>query len=103
VSDQIPCTVMILDKEYRVACNEHEKDGLLASAQYLDDKMKSLRDSIGVVGADRLAVITALNITHEMLQSQGTADHLNTDIKDRLEALGKKIEDSLGHGDELDL
>jgi len=103
VSNQIPCTVMILDKEYRVACGEHEKDDLIASAQYLDSKMKSLRDSIGVVGSDRLAVITALNITHEMLQSQGTTDHLNHDVKDRLAALGKKIEDSLGHGDELDL
>ena len=103
MSEQIPCTVRILDKEYRVACGEHEKEGLLASAEYLDTKMKSLRDSIGVVGTDRLAVIAALNITHEMLQSQGTTDHLNNDIKQRLAALGKKIEDSLGHGDELDL
>ena len=103
MSEQIPCTVMILDKEYRVSCGEHEKDDLVASAQYLDGKMKSLRDEIGVVGADRLAVITALNITHEMLQSKGTTDHLNKDIKQRLAALGKKIEDSLGHGDELDL
>ena len=103
MSDQIPCTVMILDKEYRVSCDEHEKDDLVASAQYLDGKMKTLRDNIGVVGTDRLAVITALNITHEMLQSQGTSNHLNNDIKDRLAALGKKIEDSLGHGDELDL
>ena len=103
MSEQIPCTVMILDKEYRVSCGEHEKEELVASAQYLDSKMKSLRDTIGVVGADRLAVITALNITHEMLQTKGTSEHLNTDIKHRLAALGKKIEDSLGRGDELDL
>ena len=103
MTDQIPCTVTILDKEYRVSCGENEKDDLVASAQYLDSKMKSLRDSIGVVGTDRLAVIAALNITHEMLQSQGAAQHLNSDIKNRLAALGKKIEDSLGQGDQLDL
>ena len=103
MSEQIPCTVTILDKEYRVSCGANEKDDLIASAQYLDSKMKALRDSIGIVGTDRLAVITALNITHEMLQSLGTAEHLNSDIKDRLAALGKKIEDSLGRGDELDL
>lgn len=103
MTDQIPCTVSILDKEYRVSCGANEKDDLVASAQYLDSKMKSLRDSIGVVGTDRLAVIAALNITHEMLQSQGAAQHLNSDIKSRLEALGKKIEDSLGQGDQLDL
>ncbi len=103
MSEQIPCTVTIMDKEYRVSCGAEEKDDLLASAQYLDSKMKSLKDSIGIVGTDRLAVIAALNIAHEMLQSQGTANHLNSEIKNRLAALGKKIEDSLGRGDELDL
>jgi len=101
--DEIPVTVKVLDKEYRVSCPENEKNSLLNAAQYLDQKMKTLKDSIGVVGADRLAVIAALNIAHEMLQSQGTAEHLNNDIKDRLAALGRKIENSLGHGDELDL
>lgn len=101
--EEIPVTVKVLEKEYRVSCPEHEKSALLNAAQYLDDKMKTLKDSIGIVGADRLAVIAALNIAHEMLQSQGTTEHLNSDIKDRLAALGKKIENSLGHGDELDL
>lgn len=100
---EIPVTVTVLDKEYRISCLEHEKNDLLKAAEYLSNKMKTLKDSIGVVGADRLAVIAALNITHEMLQFQGTAEHLNNDIKDRLAALGKKIESSLGHGDELDL
>ena len=103
MSEQIPCTVTIMDKEYRVSCGAEEKDDLLASAQYLDSKMKALKDSIGIVGTDRLAVIAALNIAHEMLQSQGTTNHLNSEIKNRLAALGKKIEDSLGRGDELDL
>ena len=70
MSETIPVTVTILDKEYRVSCQENEKSELIASAQYLDEKMKSLRDSAGVVGADRLAVITALNIAHEMLQAK---------------------------------
>ena len=64
MSEQISCTIVILDKEYRVSCGENEKDGLIASARYLDEKMKALKDNIGVVGADRLAVIAALNIAH---------------------------------------
>lgn len=103
MTDEIPVTVKVLEKEYRISCPEHEKSALLNAAQYLDEKMKTLKNSIGVVGIDRLAVIAALNITHEMLQSQGTTEHLNSDIKNRLAALGKKIEDSLGHGGELDL
>ena len=100
---EIPVTVKVLEKEYRISCPENEKPALLDAAEYLDNKMQTLKNSIGVVGVDRLAVITALNITHEMLQSQGTSEHLNSDIKNRLAALGKRIEDSLGHGDELDL
>lgn len=103
MSEEIPVTVKILDKEYRVVCLEEEKNELLASAQYLDEKMKVLRDSAGIVGSDRLAVITALNITQEMIRSRKMADHLNHNIKNRLADLGKKIETTLSHGDELDL
>ena len=101
--NEIPVTVTVLEKEYRVSCPENEKSDLISAAEYLDQKMKILKDSIGVVGADRLAVIAALNITHEMLQSKVTTEHLNNNIKNRLAALGKKIENSLGHGDQLDL
>lgn len=103
MNEPIQCTVVILDKEYRVACEEHTKDELLASAQYLDDKMKSLRDDIGIVGLDRLAIIAALNIANEMLQSKNQADDISRDVRQRIGALGKKITDTLGPGDELDL
>lgn len=95
MNEQIPCIVTILDKEYRVACTTGEKQGLIESARYLDEKMKSLKSQVGVVGVDRLTVITALNITYEMLQSQHTAESRNNDIKNRLTALGKKIDASL--------
>jgi cell division protein ZapA len=103
VPETIPVTVTILDKEYRVSCQENEKSELIASAQYLDEKMKSLRDSAGVVGADRLAVITALNIAHEMLQAKQANEHLSKSLKNRLQALGTRIESTLSKGDELDL
>lgn len=95
MNQQIPCTVTILDKEYRVSCGEGEKQALLESARYLDEKMRALKGEVGMVGADRLAVIAALNITHEMLQSRDNADHLSADVVRRISALGRKIESSL--------
>jgi cell division protein ZapA len=66
----IPVTVHILDKEYQVACRPDEREPLINSAQYLDRKMKEIRDSRKLIGADRIAVMAALNITNDLLQCQ---------------------------------
>ena len=62
-------TVHILDKEYRIACPPEEQDELLRSAKYLSKKMKEIRDSGKVIGTDRIAVMAALNISHELLKA----------------------------------
>ena len=55
-------SVRLLDREYQVACPSDERSDLLDSAEYLDAKMREVRDSGKVVGLDRIAVISALNI-----------------------------------------
>lgn len=65
-----PVTFNILDKQYQVACKASEQDQLLATVHYLDMKMREIRDSGKVVGAERIAVMAALNITHDLLQHQ---------------------------------
>ena len=64
--------VNILDKEYLVACPENEKDALLASAKFLNQKMLDIRESGKVVGIDRIAVMTALNLAHEVIGAVGS-------------------------------
>lgn len=59
-------TVSILGREYRLACAPEEKDTLLASAQRVDHKMQTIRDSGKVMGADRIAVMAALQFAHEL-------------------------------------
>lgn len=63
-------TLHILDKEYRIACPAEERDNLESAARYLNDKMREIRSSGKVIGADRIAVMAALNITHELLHKQ---------------------------------
>lgn len=65
-----PVKVLILGKEYRVSCNEDERNELLAAAQYLDHKMRQIRDTGRVMGTERIAVMAALNIAHELAQAQ---------------------------------
>jgi len=67
MSDEpVPVSVEILDKEYMVSCPAEEKDALLESARLLNDRMRQVRDSGKVFGTERMAVITALNVIHEL-------------------------------------
>jgi cell division protein ZapA len=98
-----PVSVHILDKEYLVACPDEERDALTASARYLDGKMREIRDSGKVVGADRIAVMAALNIAHELLEQQGNKEEYQQSVSARIRALQSKIELALNQGNQLEL
>ena len=59
--------IQILGREFRVACPEGEEKQLLASVDYLNRRMKEVRDTGKVVGNERIAIMAALNIAHEFL------------------------------------
>ena len=98
-----PVTVQILDKDYLVSCPEDERAALVASAQYLDGKMREIRASGKVVGADRIAVMAALNIAHELLERQDLKDDYQQTVSNRIRALQSKIELALNSGNQLEL
>jgi cell division protein ZapA len=62
--------VKILDKEYQVACPREERHALVESAQLLDERMKAIRSTGAVIGLERIAVMAALNLSHELLQAK---------------------------------
>lgn len=63
-----PVTVRILDREYTVGVSEDERAGLASAARMLDARMRELRGGNKMVAPDRLAVLTALNLAHELQQ-----------------------------------
>ena len=63
----------ILGRDYKIACKEHERAELAAAIAYLDRRMREIRDQGKVTGADRIAVMAALNITHDLLRARGSA------------------------------
>lgn len=67
-------TVQILDKEYSIICPPEERSNLVSAARYLDGKMREIRSSGKVIGADRIAVMAALNITHDLLHKEERPD-----------------------------
>ena len=92
----VPVSIQILDKEYMVSCAEEEREALMESARFLDSKMKESREHGKVLGTERLAVMTALNITHEHLQHKRTQDALSGETRSDIKRLADKIDAALG-------
>ena len=65
-----PVAVRILDREYLVACGPDERDGLTSAAHLVDARMRELRAGNRMAGIDRIAVLAALNLAHELLQQR---------------------------------
>lgn len=65
-----PVNVRLLDREYTVGCAPDERDGLLAAARLLDTRMREIRGTNRMAAVDRVAVLAALNIAHELLQAR---------------------------------
>lgn len=101
LSEVRPVIVRILDKEYQVACRDEERETLTSSAQYLDRKMKEIRDSRKVIGADRIAVMAALNIANDLLQCQAQSGDGNNSAS--LKGLQDKVEMALNRVRQLEL
>ena len=96
-------SVRILEKEYQVACLPEERSELLDSAEYLNSKMREIRDGGNVVGLDRIAVMAALNITHELLKIRGRGELVETDVGQKIRQLRERVETALSRGQQLDL
>jgi cell division protein ZapA len=96
-------SVRILEKEYFVACPYEERSDLLDSAEYLNTRMREIRDSGKVVGLDRIAVIAALNMANELLRMRNTGQRLDHDFGGRVRALRERVESALAEGQQLEL
>jgi cell division protein ZapA len=96
-------SVRILEKEYQVACLPEERSELLDSAEYLNSKMREIRDGGNVVGLDRIAVMAALNITHDLLKIRGRGELVQTDVGQKIRQLRERVETALTRGQQLDL
>ena len=94
-SEAIPVVIQILDKDYTVACSAEEKDGLLESAKMLNQRMLEVRDSGKVMGAERMAVMTALNVIHEVFVNEQQSARAAAEANATLRALEDKLANAI--------
>ena len=62
--------INVMGREFRVACPENEQKELLEAVDYLNKKMNEIRDNGKVIGLERIAIMAALNIAHELLATK---------------------------------
>jgi len=101
--DQARVSVRIMEKEYVVACPYDERSALLDAAEFLNARMREIRDSGKVVGLDRIAVMAALNLAHEYLKGKDRESRLDNGVGQRVRALRERVEGALGKGQQLEL
>ncbi|MEP7043410.1 MAG: cell division protein ZapA [Dokdonella sp.] len=87
-----PVAVNILDREFLIACTPEERAGLLAAARYLDGKMREMRDNARAAGLDRIAILAALNISHELLAERERGSTEASQLTEKLQMLNAKLE-----------
>ena len=93
--------VNIMGREFRVSCTEEERRELLKAVDYLNAKMREIRDTGKVIGVERIAIMAALNIAHEYLSTRVDGAFDVGDFKRRMLKLQATIDQAMNGQDEL--
>lgn len=94
-------TVSIVGKDYQVACPAGEEQSLREAAHYLHTLMESIRSSGRVVGLDRVAVMAALNVCNELLQSKSKHAEAHDLVTERVQKLSDRVADAINENKQM--
>jgi cell division protein ZapA len=88
-----PVTIRVLDREYTVGVEPDERDSLVAAAKLLDNKMREIRGGNKLAAVDRIAVLAALNLAHELQQIRGDTDRRERELAKTVGAMQRRLDD----------
>ena len=91
-SSSQPVIIRILDREYTVGCEPDERDSLSAAARLLDARMREIRGGNRVAALDRVAVLAALNLAHELQQLRDDAQRRDRDMRRTLDGVEARLD-----------
>ena len=93
-NDAIPVTIKILEKEYKISCPQGEHESLLVSAKNVNDNMEKVRKSGKALSADRVAVMAAINIAHDLVKTN-EKPKIDISIMGRIDAMQESLDNIL--------
>ena len=96
-------SITILGREYQISCPPDEEEALRKSAKYLDKQMEKVKSRGSTLAFEKVAVMAALNICHELLQQSRQAESTETDAQGRIRSLQEKIESALQSSRQIEI
>lgn len=87
-----PASIRILDREYTVGVAPEERESLVAAARMLDTRMREIRGNNRMVAIERVAVLAALNLAHELHQLRGDGDRGDDEVARVLASMQRKLD-----------
>ena len=96
-------TIHILGKEYQIACKPEEEQWLVNAAQHLDSQMRKIRETGKVIGLERIAVMAALNLSHDLLKIQHETADFSSGSQERLARVNHKLDSALQRLKQLEI
>ncbi len=94
---QTKISVRILNKEYQFACEEDERPSLLSAADHLDKTMHEIKNNNGTMASDKIALMAALNIAHDLIKSQSINQHYDVEVLSTVKKLNDKLEQAMAN------
>jgi len=104
---KVQLDVKIAGREYKIACREHERKDLEQAVAFLDKRMREIRDAGKVTGAERIAVMAALNIANEFLRARRAPSSMaatevdGADVRGRIKAMQTAIDKAMAGQEKL--
>jgi len=95
--------VKILDRELRIACPEEERAELMDAVAYLDKKMREIHETGKIASIERIALMAALNISHDLLRLKNERSTVNSTVERRTHELTQRVEAALAEARQLSL
>jgi len=96
-------SITILGRDYQISCPPSEEEALRKSAKYLDKQMEKVKSRGSTLAFEKVAVMAALNICHELLQQSRQAENSESTSLDKIESLQEKIELALQNSRQIEI
>jgi cell division protein ZapA len=95
--------ISILGRDYQISCPPSEEEALRKSAKYLDKQMSKVKSRGSTLAYEKVAVMAALNICHELLQQSQEAENTDSSFVDKIQTLQEKVEVALQNSRQIEI
>jgi cell division protein ZapA len=93
--------INVMGRDFRVACPEDEQKGLLEAVDYLNRKMQEIRDQGKIIGLERIAIMAALNVAHELLSTKVGGNFDIAELKRKISQMETAIDNAMSEQNKL--